>query len=76
MPPSRTRRIGILLDASQPQFARLLHVSTNTVQSWEQGVRRPRPAALKLLMIADRNPRALLDIPSPPPARGSSLVSR
>jgi len=39
-------------------------------------VRRPRQAALKLLMIADRNPQAPLDIPSPPQARGSSLVSR
>ena len=76
MRPSRIKRIRVSLRASQPQFARLLNVSTNTVQSWEQGVRRPRQAALKLLMIADRNPQALLDIPSPPPARGSSLVSR
>ena len=37
MPPSRIRRVGIPLDASQPQFARLLNVSTNTVQSWERG---------------------------------------
>jgi len=76
MPPSRIKRIRISLHASQPQFARLLNVSTNTVQSWEQGVRRPRQAALKLLMIANRNPQALLDIPTPPQAWVSSLVSR
>ena len=61
MPPSRIRKIRVSLHASQTQFARLLNVSTNTVESWEQGVRRPRQAALKLLMIADRNPQALLD---------------
>jgi putative transcriptional regulator len=61
MPPSRIKKIRVSLHASQTQFARLLNVSTNTVESWEQGVRRPRQAALKLLMIADRNPQALLD---------------
>ena len=49
MPPSRIKRIRTALHASQPQFARLLNVSTNTVQSWEQGVRRPRPAAPEAL---------------------------
>jgi putative transcriptional regulator len=61
MPPGRIRKIRTSLHASQTQFARLLNVSTNTVESWEQGVRRPRQAALKLLLIADRNPQALLD---------------
>jgi putative transcriptional regulator len=61
MPPRRIRKIRVSLHASQTQFARLLNVSPNTVESWEQGVRRPRQAALKLLMIADRNPQALLD---------------
>ena len=61
LPPHRIRKIRASLHASQTQFARLLNVSTNTVESWEQGVRRPRQAALKLLMIADRNPQALLD---------------
>ncbi len=74
MPPSRIRKIRVSLRASQPQFARLLNVSTNTVQSWEQGVRRPRQAALKLLMIADRNPQALLDEPSTSQARGATVA--
>jgi putative transcriptional regulator len=76
MPPSRIKKIRVSLRASQPQFARLLNVSTNTVQSWEQGVRRPRQAALKLLMIADRNPQALLDEPSTSQARGAAAVAR
>ena len=76
MPPSRIKRIRVSLRASQPQFARLLNVSTNTVQSWEQGVRRPRQAALKLLMIADKNPQALLDEPSTSQARGAAAAAR
>jgi len=38
-------------------------MSPNTVESWEQGARRPQQAALKLLMIAAQNPQALLDAP-------------
>lgn len=37
-----------------------LNVSPNAVRSWEQGTRRPRQAALKLLAIAKKNPKALL----------------
>jgi putative transcriptional regulator len=61
MTPRDIKRIRAALHASQPKFARLLNVSTNTVQSWEQGVRAPRQAALKLLAIAERNPQVLLD---------------
>jgi putative transcriptional regulator len=61
MSPAHIRQIRRSLRASQPVFAMLLNVSTNTVQSWEQGIRRPRKAALKLLSIARKNPRALLD---------------
>ena len=54
------RRIRLSLNASQPLFATYLNVSTNAVRSWEQGTRRPRQAALKLLMIAKKDPKALL----------------
>ena len=54
------RRIRLALHASQPVFASYLNVSANAVRSWEQGVRRPRNAALKLLMIAKKNPKVLL----------------
>jgi putative transcriptional regulator len=47
---------------SQQQFAQLLGVSVRTVQEWEQGRRVPSGAARTLLLIADTNPRALLDV--------------
>jgi len=47
---------------SQARFAVLLGVSVRTLQDWEQGRRAPSGAARTLLMIADRNPRALLDV--------------
>ena len=58
--PREIRRIRQALKASQPLFAAYLNVSANAVRSWEQGTRRPRQAALKLLMIAKKNPKALL----------------
>ena len=47
---------------SQSQFATLLGVSVRTLQDWEQGRRAPSGAARTLLMVADRNPQALLDV--------------
>ena len=58
--PAEIRRIRRSLKASQTIFALYLNVSPNAVRSWEQGTRRPQQAALKLLSIAKRNPRALL----------------
>jgi putative transcriptional regulator len=50
-------RIGL----SQSQFAKLMGVSVRTLQDWEQGRRAPSGPARTLLIVADRNPRALLD---------------
>lgn len=47
---------------SQERFATLLGVSIRTLQDWEQGRRAPSGAARTLLMIADRNPKALLEV--------------
>jgi putative transcriptional regulator len=47
---------------SQARFAQLLGVSIRTLQDWEQGRRVPSGAARTLLVIASRNPRALLDV--------------
>jgi putative transcriptional regulator len=47
---------------SQAQFASLLGVSVRTLQDWEQGRRAPSGAARTLLLVADRNPKALLDV--------------
>ena len=59
--PRQIREIRQQLNASQIIFAKLMNVSPNTVESWEQGVRRPRQAALKLLAIARRHPQVLLE---------------
>ena len=47
---------------SQERFAALLGVSVRTLQDWEQGRRLPSGAARTLLLIAERNPKALLDV--------------
>ena len=47
---------------SQSKFAELLGVSVRTLQDWEQGRRAPSGAARTLLLVADRNPTALLDV--------------
>ena len=47
---------------SQARFAVLLGVSVRTLQDWEQGRRAPSGAARTLLMVADRNPDALLEV--------------
>jgi putative transcriptional regulator len=47
---------------SQARFAQLLGVSVRTLQDWEQGRRAPSGAARTLLMVAAKNPHALLDV--------------
>ena len=47
---------------SQAKFAQLLGVSVRTLQEWEQGRRAPSGAARTLLLVAQKNPRALLDV--------------
>jgi DNA-binding transcriptional regulator YiaG len=53
--PREIRHIRESLHASQAVFVR-----PKAVQSWEQGSRRPQSTALRLLMIAKKNPTALL----------------
>jgi putative transcriptional regulator len=47
---------------SQSRFAQLLGVSVRTLQEWEQGRRAPSGAARTLLLIAQKNPAALLEV--------------
>jgi putative transcriptional regulator len=47
---------------SQARFAQLLGVSVRTLQDWEQGRRAPSGAARTLLVVANKNPHALLDV--------------
>jgi putative transcriptional regulator len=47
---------------SQAVFAHMLNVSTKTVQSWEQGQRKPSQAALRLIQVFRQNPSGLLEL--------------
>ncbi len=47
---------------SQARFAELLGVSVRTLQDWEQGRRAPSGAARTLLLIAAKDPKALLRV--------------
>ena len=48
------RRIRTRLHMSQNGFAQLLQVSSKTVQSWEQGVRRPQQSSARLLQFIEQ----------------------
>lgn len=56
----RTRR-----RLSQAQFAKLLAVNVKTLQSWEQGARKPSKPTMRLLQIFDAPEefRAVLSLP-------------
>ena len=44
---------------TQKEFARLLDVSVDSIQDWEQGRRSPRGAAKTLLRVAQDHPEIL-----------------
>jgi putative transcriptional regulator len=47
---------------SQTVFARVLNVSTKTVQSWEQGQRKPSHAALRMLQVFRSRPQVVCEV--------------
>ena len=47
---------------SQAAFAKLLGVSTRTLQEWEQGRKSPSGAAATLLKVAARHPEVLQEL--------------
>ena len=60
------------LNMSQGLFAAALNVSTKTVQGWEQGLRTPSNASLRLLQIAQRQPQAVWAVVGGEPAAASA----
>ncbi len=52
------------VNLTQREFAKLLNVSIDTVQDWEQGRRSPRGAAKTLLKIAHNHPKVLEQLAS------------
>jgi len=54
---------------SQAVFARLLNVSTKTVQSWEQGLRTPSHAARRLIQIYSQHPENVCQSVGLPPIK-------
>jgi len=52
----RAEQFGV----SQDVFAKLLNVSTKTVQAWEQGRNTPTGATLRLIRLAQESPNILL----------------
>lgn len=51
MSPEDIRALRKRENASQPVFARYLHVSSNQVSEWERGIKKPSGAAMRLLTI-------------------------
>jgi putative transcriptional regulator len=47
------------VNLTQKEFARLLNVSVDSIQDWEQGRRSPRGAAKTLLQVAHEHPGVL-----------------
>ena len=58
--PPDIRRVRERWRVSQREFALMIGVSERTLQNWEQGRRKPVGPANALLMVASRNPRAIL----------------
>ena len=54
------RKLRESVNVSQSKFARMIGVSTGTVQNWEQGRRRPRGPAMSLLRVFQKNPKAVV----------------
>jgi DNA-binding XRE family transcriptional regulator len=52
---------------SQAVFARMLNVSTKTMQSWEQGTRNPSEAARRLIQVFSQQPEMFCRIVGLPP---------
>ena len=62
--PAEIRRNREGLALSPAVFARQLHISLRTYQSWEQGKTKPNPQAVLLLKILAQSPQTLAHLAS------------
>jgi putative transcriptional regulator len=58
--PKAVRKTRDRLAVSQAVFARLMGVSVELIEHWEQGIASPRPLARRLLDEINRDPRAFI----------------
>jgi putative transcriptional regulator len=65
--PTQIADLRHSLRMSQAVFAAVINVSPKTVQSWEQGVRKPSQAALRMLEVMEEDPGIVKIIMAPKP---------
>ena len=58
--PSQIVKVRRQLKMSQSEMARVMLIPKATLQSWEQGRRRPEGPALVLIQVISRNPDAIV----------------
>lgn len=63
-------------EMSQQVFAQMLNVSAKTVQSWEQGVRRPSDASRRLLQVFCEEPELFCRIVGLPAVHLAGVETR
>lgn len=56
----KIKSIRAKMKQSQTEFAYMIGVSPSTLRNWEQGTRRPMGPARALLIVAEKNPEAVL----------------
>ena len=63
LPPGSTdvRALRARLGLSRPAFADRFGLAVAAARDWEQGLRRPDPAARVLLMVISRDPQVVAD---------------
>ncbi len=75
---SKTRVLAIRkhMGMSQAVFARYLNVPTKTLQSWEQGARKPKAGEARLLQIFESAPEECIALVNDSEASKSSARKR
>jgi len=73
--PRMIRRVRDDVSASQAVFARMMGVSPQLVEHWEQGLRKPQPWARRLLDLAARDRTTFMRLVMPREVAGNALQS-